>query len=95
MPTFVGQVHVKPGAVVHLFDYYLALEDRQIELFVEEPVGDTEHTWPMHQEDCTALGAELPPSPESDTLVVGGGGAAEHCGENGRAYEGSSWRLTC
>ncbi|SRR6266702_1216791 len=94
MPTFVGQVHVEPGAVVHLFDYYLALEDGQIELLVEEPVRDTEQTWSVHQQDRAALGVELPPAFESDTLVISSGGAAEHCGEKSRTYEGSSWRLT-
>jgi hypothetical protein len=85
MPTFVGQVHVEPGAVVHLFDYNLALEEGQIELLVEEPVGDADQTWPVHQQDRAALGVELPPSLENDTLVVSGIGGAEYCGENGRA----------
>jgi hypothetical protein len=33
----MGQVHIEPGTDVQLFDYYLALEDGQIKLLIEEP----------------------------------------------------------
>jgi hypothetical protein len=54
-----------------LFDYDFALEEGQIELLVEEPVGHTYQTWLVHQQDRTTLGVELPSAPEGDTLVFG------------------------
>ena len=85
IPTFVGQVHIEPGAVVHLFDYHLALKEGQIELLVEEAIRDTNQTWLVHQHNRATLVVKLPPTPESDTLVVSRSASTQHHGENGCA----------
>lgn len=91
--TFVGQVHVEAGAVVHLFDYDFALEERQIEFLVEEPVRDTDQSGPVHQQNRATLAVELPSTPQGDTLVVGSG-TVKNCGKQGGAYEGTIWLET-
>jgi hypothetical protein len=68
MPTFVGQVHEKAGAIKNLINDRLVFEGRKASLegFGEESSGNAGRSGSMHHHDRAALGVESPPALEDE-----------------------------